>query len=45
MKTKKNYIAVGLGFTQLAFLNADVQAQEKSVNILNEVVITARRSP
>jgi vitamin B12 transporter len=45
MKTKKNYIAVGLGFTQLAFLNADVQAQEKSVNILNEVVITASRSP
>lgn len=45
MKTKKLYIAVGLGLAQLTLLNANVCAQDKSVAILNEVVVTASRTP
>lgn len=45
MKTKKLYIAVGLGLAQLALLNGNARAQEKPVAILDEVVVTASRSP
>jgi vitamin B12 transporter len=45
MKTKKLYIAVCLGLTQLALTIVIARAQEKPVAILDEVVVTASRSP
>ncbi len=45
MKTKKLYVGVGLGLAQLALLNSFAAAQEKPVGLLDEVVVTASRSP
>lgn len=45
MKTKKLYVGVGLGLAQLALLSSYAAAQEKPASILDEVVVTASRSP
>ncbi len=45
MKKRNIVIAASLGFAQLAFLNAQVLAQTQDTTSLNEVVITASRSP
>lgn len=45
MKTKKLYVGVGLGLAQLVLLHSSTTAQEKPVGILEEVVVTASRSP
>lgn len=45
MKTKNFYVAVGLGLTQLALLNSNAHAQQRPVANLDEVVVTASRSP
>ena len=45
MKTKKNYVGVSLGLAQLVLLSSNALAQEKPVGVLDEVVITASRSP
>jgi len=45
MKTKNLYIAASLGLAQLAFLNSNALAQQRPVANLEEVVVTASRSP
>ena len=45
MKTKKKYVGVSLGLAQLVLLSSNALAQEKPVGVLDEVVITASRSP
>lgn len=45
MKTKKLYVGVSLGLAQLALLHSNALAQEKPVANLEEVVVTASRSP
>lgn len=45
MKKRNIVIAASLGFAQLAFLNAHVLAQSQDTTSLNEVVVTASRSP
>jgi vitamin B12 transporter len=45
MKKRNIVIAASLGFAQLAFLNAQGLAQTQDTTSLNEVVITASRSP
>lgn len=45
MKTKKLYVGVSLGLAQLVLLSSNALAQEKPVSTLDEVVITASRSP
>lgn len=44
---KKNYVkvAAGLGLAQLALLSATAQAQQDTSRVLNNVVVTATRSP
>ena len=44
MKTK-NYVVAGLGLAQLVWLTSHAQAQQAPVPSLNEVVVTASRSP
>jgi vitamin B12 transporter len=44
MKTKKNYVAAGLGLAQLVLLTGNALAQQEPVRDLNEVVVTATRS-
>ena len=44
MKTKKNYVAAGLGLAQLVLLSGNALAQQEPVRTLNEVVVTATRS-
>ena len=44
MKTKKNYVAAGLGLAQLVLLSSSALAQQEPVRNLNEVVVTATRS-
>ncbi|NEU07097.1 TonB-dependent receptor [Flavihumibacter sp. R14] len=44
MKTKKNYVAAGLGLAQLVLLSGNALAQQEPVRNLNEVVVTATRS-
>ena len=44
MKTKKNYVAAGLGLAQLVLLSSNAFAQQEPVRDLNEVVVTATRS-
>lgn len=45
MKTKNFYVAAGLGLAQLALLNSNAHAQQRPVANLDEVVVTASRSP
>jgi vitamin B12 transporter len=45
MKTKKLYVGVSLGLAQLVLLNSTIQAQERPVSNLEEVVVVASRSP
>ena len=45
MKTKKLYVGVSLGLAQLVLLNSSIQAQERTVSNLEEVVVVASRSP
>lgn len=45
MKTKKLYVGLSLGLAQLVLLNSNTIAQERPVGILEEVVVTASRSP
>lgn len=45
MKTKKIYVGVGLGLAQLVLLNSGISAQEGPGGMLDEVVVTASRSP
>jgi len=45
MKRKNINVAVGLGLAQLAFFNAPTFAQTQKPSFLNEVVVTATRSP
>jgi vitamin B12 transporter len=45
MKTKNLYVAAFLGLAQLALLKSNALAQQRPVSVLNEVVITASRSP
>lgn len=45
MKRKNIKVVVGLGLAQLAFFNAPVFAQTQKPSSLNEVVVTATRSP
>lgn len=45
MKKRNILVAAGLGFAQLALLNAKALAQRQDSTSLNEVVITASRSP
>ena len=45
MKTKFFYIAACLGLAQLALLNSNALAQQRPVADLDEVVVTASRSP
>lgn len=45
MKTKKIYVGVSLGLAQLVLLSSNASAQEKPARTLEEVVVTASRSP
>ncbi len=45
MKKRKSIVAIGLGLVQLALFNASGFAQKQDTTNLNEVVITASRSP
>jgi vitamin B12 transporter len=45
MKKRNIMVAAGLGFAQLAFVHVQVHAQTQDTTNLNEVVITASRSP
>lgn len=45
MKTKKLYVAASLGLAQLILPGSNIHAQDKSGASLDEVVITASRSP
>lgn len=45
MKTKKICIGVSLGLTQLVLLSSNIHAQERPDAVLDEVVVTASRSP
>lgn len=45
MTKRNNLIAIGLGLVQLAFSNAQVFAQRQDTTSLNQVVVTATRSP
>ncbi len=45
MKTKKLYVGLSLGLAQLVLLNSNIQAQERPVSNLEEVVVVASRSP
>ncbi|MGB4773824.1 MAG: TonB-dependent receptor [Daejeonella sp.] len=45
MKRKNFYVAAGLGLVQLILLNSKASAQEKPLRTLDEVVVTASRSP
>jgi vitamin B12 transporter len=45
MKTKKFYLAASLGLVQLTLLSSNLLAQQRPVANLDEVVVTASRSP
>jgi vitamin B12 transporter len=45
MKRKNIYVAAGLGLVQLALTDARLYAQSQKPSSLNEVVVTASRSP
>lgn len=45
MKTKHIYIAAGLGLVQFGLLNSSAWAQDRAGQAIDEVVVTASRSP